>query len=148
MASGDCGFKSGKPATGAPIPIGNIVSITVADNSSSSGFAAKTYFDCVNANGGINGRPIKYDMLDDGWSPKQSSQSALLRACRVGDLLHHRLAARAAKSARWPAASTSALIRPGPSRWPAFSQGSPVACSPAAQGSLTVAPFPRANLSC
>ncbi len=72
----ECGLGNGKPATGAPIPIGGIVSITGPDNFSFSGFAAKAYFDCVNANGGIHGRPIKYDLLDDGWSPEQTSQNA------------------------------------------------------------------------
>ncbi len=71
-----CGLSNGKAATGEPIVIGGIVSITGPDNFSFSGFAAKAYFDCVNANGGINGRPIKYDMLDDGWNPEQSSQDA------------------------------------------------------------------------
>ncbi len=71
-----CGLSNGKPATGEPIVIGGIVSITGPDNFSSSGFAAKAYFDCVNANGGINGRPIKYVMEDDGWNPEQSSQDA------------------------------------------------------------------------
>ena len=71
-----CGLSNGKAATGAPIPLGGIVSITGPDNFSFSGFAAKAYFDCVNANGGINGRPIKYDLLDDGWNPEQASQDA------------------------------------------------------------------------
>jgi len=71
-----CGLSNGKAATGAPIVIGGIVSITGPDNFSSSGFAAKAYFDCVNANGGINGRPIKYIMEDDGWNPEQASQDA------------------------------------------------------------------------
>ena len=71
-----CGANTGKAATGEPIVIGGIVSITGPDNFSSSGFAAKAYFDCVNANGGINGRPIKYVMEDDGWNPEQSSQDA------------------------------------------------------------------------
>ena len=30
----------------------------------------------MNANGGINGGQIEYDMLDDGWNPEQSSQDA------------------------------------------------------------------------
>ena len=75
-ADAKCGLNTGKPATGTPIPVGGIVSITGPDNFSFSGFAAKAYFDCVNANGGINGRPIKYDMLDDGWNPEQASQDA------------------------------------------------------------------------
>src|SRR5947209_20307253 len=75
-ADAKCGLNTGKPATGQPIVIGGIVSITGPDNFSFSGFAAKAHFDCVNANGGINGRPIKYDMLDDGWNPEQASQDA------------------------------------------------------------------------
>ncbi len=71
-----CGLNDGKPATGEPIPIGSIVSITGPDNFSSSGFAAQAYFKCVNANGGIHGRPIKFLMEDDGWNPEQSSQVA------------------------------------------------------------------------
>ena len=75
-ADAKCGANTGKAATGAPIVIGGIVSITGPDNFSFSGYAAKAYFECVNANGGINGRPIKYDMLDDAWNPEQASQDA------------------------------------------------------------------------
>ena len=71
-----CGLSNGKAASGAPIVIGGIVSITGPDNFSFSGYAAKAYFDCVNANGGINGRPVKYEMLDDGWNPEQAAQDA------------------------------------------------------------------------
>ena len=55
-----CGANTGKPATGEPIVIGGIVSVTGPDNFSSSGLAAAAYFQCLNANGGVNGRPIKY----------------------------------------------------------------------------------------
>ena len=75
-ADPQCGANSGKPAAGEPIVIGGIVSITGPDNFSSSGLAAAAYFKCLNANGGVNGRPIKYLLEDDAWNPEQSSQVA------------------------------------------------------------------------
>jgi Periplasmic binding protein len=75
-ADAKCGAATGKPATGEPIVIGGIVSVTGPDNFSSSGLAAQAYFKCLNANGGINGRPIKYLLEDDAWNPEQSSQVA------------------------------------------------------------------------
>ena len=71
-----CGLSNGKAAAGDPIIIGGIVSVTGPDNFSSSGLAAAAYFKCLNANGGINGRPVKYLMQDDAWNPEQSSQLA------------------------------------------------------------------------
>ncbi len=65
-ADAKCGATTGKAATGEPIVIGGIVSVTGPDNFSSSGLAAAAYFKCLNANGGVNGRPIKYQMEDDG----------------------------------------------------------------------------------
>jgi branched-chain amino acid transport system substrate-binding protein len=76
-ADAQCGASTGKAATGEPIVIGGIVSVTGPDNFSSSGLAAAAYFKCLNANGGINGRPIKYLMEDDAWNPEQSSQIAV-----------------------------------------------------------------------
>ena len=37
---------------------------------------AKAYFECVNANGGINGHPIQYTVVDDGLNPAKAAQSA------------------------------------------------------------------------
>ncbi|MCC8961319.1 ABC transporter substrate-binding protein [Bradyrhizobium sp. Pear76] len=71
-----CGAGTGKAATGEPIVVGGIVSITGPDNFSSSGLAAAAYFKCLNANGGVNGRPVKYLLEDDAWNPEQSSQVA------------------------------------------------------------------------
>lgn len=71
-----CGANTGKVATGEPIVIGGIVSVTGPDNFSSSGLAATAYFKCLNANGGVNGRPVKYLLEDDAWNPEQSSQVA------------------------------------------------------------------------
>ncbi len=71
-----CGLNTGKAATGAPIPIGAVVGKTGPDDFSSSSHAAAAYFKCVNANGGINGRPIDYQVEDDAWNPEQASQVA------------------------------------------------------------------------
>ena len=56
-----CGLSNGEEATGEPIKIGAIATMSGGIDFSSSPKAAKAYFDCVNANGGINGRPIEYD---------------------------------------------------------------------------------------
>src|SRR5882724_7539160 len=71
-----CGLNNGKPATGEPIPIGSINGITGPDDFSASARAADAYFKCVNANGGTNGRPIKYLIADDQWRPDVAAQVA------------------------------------------------------------------------
>ena len=60
-----CGLNNGKAATGQPIEIGAIVGKTGPGDFSGSAQAAAAYFACVNANGGINGRPIHYSVEDD-----------------------------------------------------------------------------------
>jgi branched-chain amino acid transport system substrate-binding protein len=58
--SGECGMGTGQKATGEPIKIGSInTKIPGVDFTWISGMT-KAYFDCVNDNGGINGRPIQY----------------------------------------------------------------------------------------
>ncbi|WP_214316841.1 ABC transporter substrate-binding protein [Nonomuraea sediminis] len=69
-----CG--SGKPATGTPITVGAIVTASGGIDFSSATKAAQAYFDCVNAGGGIGGRPIKYLVEDDGLNPQKASQLA------------------------------------------------------------------------
>ena len=71
-----CGLATGQPATGDPIVVGGIVGETGPDDFSSSGDAAAAYFDCVNANGGINGRPVRYLVEDDQWDPEVAGQVA------------------------------------------------------------------------
>src|SRR5215472_10155833 len=66
-----CGTKPGVKATGTPIPLG-----TIATNQPGTSFTdipnmAKAYFDCVNANGGINGHPIKYYIATEQTNPAQ-----------------------------------------------------------------------------
>lgn len=78
MAQGKpvCGLNTGKPATGEPIPIGAVVGKTGPDDFSASALAAQAYFKCVNANGGINGRPVDYTIVDDQWNPEVAAQVA------------------------------------------------------------------------
>jgi branched-chain amino acid transport system substrate-binding protein len=75
-AKPSCGARSGKPAGGKPIRVGAVVGKSGPADLSSSSLAAKAYFDCVNANGGIGGRPIGYTIADDQWNPATSSQVA------------------------------------------------------------------------
>jgi branched-chain amino acid transport system substrate-binding protein len=77
-----CGLSNGKDATGEPINIGSIVSKTGPDDFSASASAAQAYFQCVNHNGGIGGRPINYIVGDDQWNPEVATQ---LRAKMVDD---------------------------------------------------------------
>jgi branched-chain amino acid transport system substrate-binding protein len=71
-----CGLNTGKPATGAPIEIGAVVGKTGPGDFSTAARASKAYFDCVNANGGVNGRPIHYTIADDAWRPEQAASVA------------------------------------------------------------------------
>jgi branched-chain amino acid transport system substrate-binding protein len=77
-----CGSGDGKPATGQPIKIGGIYGNAAPGDFSSASKAAAAYFACVNANGGIHGRPIEYLTENDQWNPEIAAQSA---AKLVGD---------------------------------------------------------------
>ncbi len=71
-----CGDTTGQAATGAPIVIGGIYADGAPGDWSSSTDAAAAYFACVNANGGINGRPIDYRVENDQWAPEAAAQAA------------------------------------------------------------------------
>jgi branched-chain amino acid transport system substrate-binding protein len=75
-AAPKCGLDNGKAATGQPIEIGAVVGKTGPADFSGSAQAAAAYFACVNANGGINGRPIHYSVEDDQWNPETAAQVA------------------------------------------------------------------------
>ncbi len=70
-----CGAGDEEQADGEPITVGAIVGETGADDFSSSADAASAYFECVNAHGGINGRPIEYLVEDDKWDPEAAGQA-------------------------------------------------------------------------
>ena len=76
MAQDKCGLGNGKKASGEPIQIGAIVGKTGPEDFSSSARSAQAYFNCVNNNGGINGRPIQYTVQDDTWNPEVAAQAA------------------------------------------------------------------------
>lgn len=69
-----CG--TGEPATGEPIIIGAIVGQTGPADFSSAAKSAAAVFACVNANGGINGRPVEYMVEDDAWNPENAANAA------------------------------------------------------------------------
>jgi branched-chain amino acid transport system substrate-binding protein len=75
-AGPDCGMTTGKAATGTPIEIGAIVTASGAADLSTGAKGAKAYFDCVNANGGIKGRPIAYTIDDDQTRPDKAAEIA------------------------------------------------------------------------
>lgn len=75
-AAASCGEGTGTAATGEPIVIGAITGKTGPDDFSNSTKAAKAYFDCLNANGGIKGRPVSYLVEDDQWDPEKAAQLA------------------------------------------------------------------------
>lgn len=76
FAAPSCGANTGVAATGEPIVVGGIHGNAPPGDFSASTDAAKAYFDCVNANGGINGRPIDYRIENDQWNPELAAQAA------------------------------------------------------------------------
>lgn len=76
MMEPTCGASTGKAATGEAIKVGGIHGNAAPGDFSSSTDAAKAYFDCVNANGGIHGRPVDYMVENDQWNPELASQAA------------------------------------------------------------------------
>ncbi len=75
-AVGKCGLGNGKKATGAPIKIGGIAMLIPGVDFTTVGKVAKAYFDCVNDNGGIKGRPIKYILYTEQLNPAQEAALA------------------------------------------------------------------------
>ena len=72
-----CGKGTGKKATGAPIKIGSINMLIPGVDFTTMAKVVDGYFKCVNDNGGINNRPIKYIWYEDNLDPAQ--QAALAR---------------------------------------------------------------------
>jgi branched-chain amino acid transport system substrate-binding protein len=71
-----CGKGTGKKATGTPIQIGGIDMLIPGVDFTTVGKVAAAYFACVNDNGGINGRPIKYTLLTEALDPNQEKADA------------------------------------------------------------------------
>ena len=71
-----CGSKPGVKATGTPIPLGAIATNQPGTSFTDIPNMAKAYFDCVNANGGVNGHPIKYYIATEQTNPAQIAADA------------------------------------------------------------------------
>jgi branched-chain amino acid transport system substrate-binding protein len=71
-----CGAGTGKKATGAPIKLGGIDMLIPGVDFTTIGKVAKAYFDCVNDNGGIRGRPIQYILYNEQLNPAQEAALA------------------------------------------------------------------------
>src|SRR6185312_16001520 len=78
-----CGAGTGKKATGKPIKIGGIDMLIPGVDFTTIGKTANAYFQCVNDNGGINGRPIKYTLYTEQLNPAQ--EAALARKLITSD---------------------------------------------------------------
>ena len=72
-----CGLGTGKKATGKPIKLGGIDMLIPGADFTTIGKTANAYFQCVNDNGGIHGRPISYTLYNEQLNPAQ--QAALAR---------------------------------------------------------------------
>jgi len=71
-----CGLGTGKKATGTRIKLGGIDMLIPGVDFTTVGKVAKAYFDCVNDNGGIKGRPIKYILYNEQLNPAQEAALA------------------------------------------------------------------------
>jgi branched-chain amino acid transport system substrate-binding protein len=75
-ASLKCGLGNGKKASGTPVKIGAIVTKQPGTDFTDITNAAKAYFDCVNDNGGINGKPVSYLPQPEQTDPAQVASLA------------------------------------------------------------------------
>ena len=71
-----CGTKPGVAATGTPIALGAIATNQPGTSFTDIPNMAKAYFDCVNANGGVNGHPIKLYIETEQTNPAQIAADA------------------------------------------------------------------------
>ncbi len=77
QAAGECGLGTGEPADGEPIKIGAMATnAPVADFTWITSLTA-AYFECVNDNGGIHGRPIEYIAEEEQVDPQQIASLAV-----------------------------------------------------------------------
>jgi branched-chain amino acid transport system substrate-binding protein len=71
-----CGLGNGKKASGDPIKLGAIITKQPGVDFTDITKTAKAYFDCVNDQGGINGRPIQYFAEPEQTNPQQVASLA------------------------------------------------------------------------
>jgi len=75
-STSQCGTKPGVKATGTPIPLGAIATNQPGTSFTDIPNMAAAYFACVNANGGINGHPIKLYIQTEQTNPAQIAADA------------------------------------------------------------------------
>jgi len=71
-----CGLGNGQKATDSPIKLGAIITKQPGTDFTDISDMAKAYFDCVNDNGGINGRPVQYLVETEQTNPQQVASLA------------------------------------------------------------------------
>jgi len=76
VKTSQCGTKPGVAATGTPIPLGAIATNQPGTSFTDIPNMAAAYFACVNANGGINGHPIKLYIETEQTNPAQIAADA------------------------------------------------------------------------
>jgi branched-chain amino acid transport system substrate-binding protein len=76
VSSSACGTSPGVRATGTPIILGGIDTKQPGTDFSDIENMTAAYFNCVNANGGIKGHPIKYYPLTEQTNPSQIAADA------------------------------------------------------------------------
>ena len=76
VTTSQCGTKPGVKATGTPIPLGAIATNQPGTSFTDIPNMAAAYFACVNANGGINGHPIKLYIQTEQTNPAQIAADA------------------------------------------------------------------------
>ena len=76
VSTSSCGTKPGVAATGTPINIGAINTKQPGTDFSDIENMTGAYFACVNANGGINGHPIKFFPVTEQTNPSQIASLA------------------------------------------------------------------------
>src|SRR5580692_1030804 len=76
VSTTQCGTKPGVAATGTPIALGAIATNQPGTSFTDIPNMANAYFACVNANGGINGHPIKLYIATEQTNPAQIAADA------------------------------------------------------------------------
>jgi branched-chain amino acid transport system substrate-binding protein len=76
VKASDCGPTSGEKASGEPIKLGALATKQPGTDFSEIPRMAEAYFNCVNDNGGINGRPIEYVIETEQTDPGQAASQA------------------------------------------------------------------------
>jgi branched-chain amino acid transport system substrate-binding protein len=71
-----CGKGTGEKATGEPIKFGAIVTKVPGIDWTDGTDAAAAYFQCLNDNGGIQGRPVQFIAQESGVDPQQTASYA------------------------------------------------------------------------